>query len=698
MLYDNYQSYTAAFCFAAVPEIIGALMMVLIPYYTRNQVNYRRDIGFSSNSGILAEDGVNVTTSSTRNPENPTPPALDQMGNYNVIINFPVPSSPSNTSNVNVIIKKIAVETNPLEGASMIHEGSSHYKQVTDPTKEILEQPSRRDSSVFHQNTAFNTTESVSAAKNENIEYLKPATNVSQELVTIQPSDNTQDDFSSLNELSINILTCSSELTEIPNDNDRKTPEMLVDASHGYVPVSDKPNADVQGTDTKIPDPVLQNDISSTVPSNHFLSETILDVPIRPESDTTKPAEDCLNNDLAILLPQMETSDKSIPSINSSVKINTPSNAVFVPVANEEVQNIINLSEEPTVPRLTPPPQSKGHSMRTINENLACSPDLAFSNEAPSPSVSLGFNSDGIVTQNEPSLMNSNGINDTFPLVQNQLPEPLKPTSVCSVGVNAPASLTSTDISHCSNLEKASATSPLSSELSTAIADVIQSLTSQHAGTQKANKESTASSNIASVPANSCNSKENVHSKTSQGVKTDAHLEKQNLCCPKGSSGSIQTPCGEVSPRSKMQTSVLDSMQSIVAEGCPEDLTLLEDISIDLSLDKDPSVTSVVLIDDEDVLASECANTFNCPHVNNGSLPYEKTNPNAFSVLGCFEKPQSPTAAGKQDAFLQGSPVLNGLPETFAAQQNLDPPTSSAEMEKSIDCTNPFCNKISQVQ
>ena len=45
--------------------------------------------------------------------------------------------------------------------------------------------------------------------------------------------------------------------------------------------------------------------------------------------------------------------------------------------------------------------------------------------------------------------------------------------------------------------------------------------------------------------------------------------------------------------------SVLYSMQSIVAEGCPENVALL-DISIDLTLDKDPSFASIVLIDDTD--------------------------------------------------------------------------------------------------
>ena len=46
--------------------------------------------------------------------------------------------------------------------------------------------------------------------------------------------------------------------------------------------------------------------------------------------------------------------------------------------------------------------------------------------------------------------------------------------------------------------------------------------------------------------------------------------------------------------------SVLYSMQSIVAEGCPEDVALLEDILSDLTLDKDPSFGSIVLIDDAD--------------------------------------------------------------------------------------------------
>ena len=41
-------------------------------------------------------------------------------------------------------------------------------------------------------------------------------------------------------------------------------------------------------------------------------------------------------------------------------------------------------------------------------------------------------------------------------------------------------------------------------------------------------------------------------------------------------------------------------MQSIVAEGCPEDVALLEDILSDLTLDKDPSFGSIVLINDAD--------------------------------------------------------------------------------------------------
>ena len=37
-----------------------------------------------------------------------------------------------------------------------------------------------------------------------------------------------------------------------------------------------------------------------------------------------------------------------------------------------------------------------------------------------------------------------------------------------------------------------------------------------------------------------------------------------------------------------------------MAEGYPEDVALLEDISIDLTLDKDPSFACIVLIDDAD--------------------------------------------------------------------------------------------------
>ena len=41
----------------------------------------------------------------------------------------------------------------------------------------------------------------------------------------------------------------------------------------------------------------------------------------------------------------------------------------------------------------------------------------------------------------------------------------------------------------------------------------------------------------------------------------------------------------------------LTFFQGIVAEGYPEDVALLEDISIDLTLDKDPSFACIVLIE-----------------------------------------------------------------------------------------------------
>ena len=703
MLYDTYQSYKAAFCFAVVPEIIGLLMMFLIPFSTQSQVNYRREIDLSSNSGILV--GENVAINNSPDPVSENAIAQEPMGNYNIIINLPVPAAPSDVRLVNVIIKKIpsCVE------ASADFQTSNHNQMVdqlenAEPTSE-----STCDAINCVPSTASNTTivapEYVSPpVKDGNTECIQPSSRIDQNVIaSVQINQLSQDGFGpSLN-------TQRSKDAEIFNENET--------ATEGYLSViSDNTNT----TSTPAPDtiPLAQNNVL-TMPSLQLVEEPILDIPMKSQEDSLKRTDEFLNKDIASLIPQMKTSDKSIVLVNSSIK----SNAALGTGANEELETIISLVEETPLPQpTTTTPQPNNLSMRTIGDvkdieftaqyndtpivniltatttastfspslesfvqdHNSCSHDLVFPSEVQIPSV---FNCEGTANQNASSLMVSTAMDGTFPLVQDQLPEPLRPTSVCSVrGINVQAA--STEVA-AANLEKTSASSPLSSELSTVIADVIQSLASQHTATHKPNKESIA----LSVANDNESSQSRVHApkreSSSQMGKMDANLVNHNLGCRKESFGSGYVPCDDGSTRFKMQTSVLDSMQSIVAEGCPEDVALLEDISIDLSLDKDPSIASIVFIADKDIPVLQSSFSGHCDANILGRLPSQFS----FTQTSQSNQINTPFETTAEDTFSPNNAIFtpNVFSKTLGTPQTIDSSTTVAtEAAKSIDPTNPF--------
>lgn len=689
MLYDTYQSYKAAFCFAVVPEIIGLLIMFLIPFYTQSQVNYRREIDLSSNSGILVEENIAINNSPGPVSENAI--AQEPTGNYNIIINFPVPAAPSDVRLVNVIIKK----TPSCVEASADFQTSNHNQMVDQLENAELICEGTCNAIKCVPSTASNSTivapEYVSPpVKDGNTECIQPSPRIDQNVVAgVQINQLSQEGFGpSL------------------NTQGNKDAEM---ATEGCAPASDTI-------------PLAQNNIL-TMPSLQLVEEPILDIPMKSQEDSLKGTDEFLNKDIASLIPQMKTSDKSIVLANSAINFRIPSNAALGTGANEKLETIISLAEETPFPQLTtPPPQPNSLSMRTIGDvkdieftaqyndspvvniltttttastfspslesfvqdNNSCPHDLVFPSEVQIPSV---FNCEGTANQNASSLMVSTAIDGTFPLVQDQLPEPLRPTSVCSVrGINVQAA--STEVA-AANLEKTTASSPLSSELSTVIADVIQSLASQHTATHKPNKESIASS----VANDNENSQSRVHApkreSSSQTGKMDANLENQNLCYRKESFGSGYVPCDDGSTRFKMQTSVLDSMQSIVAEGCPEDVALLEDISIDLSLDKDPSIASIVFIADKDISVLQSSFSGHCDANTLAHLSSQFS----FTQTSQSNQINTPFESTADDTFSPNNAIFtpNAFSKTLGTSQTIESSTTVAtEAAKSIDHTNPF--------
>ena len=650
MLYDTYKSYKAAFCFAAVPEIIGLLMLFLIPYYRRNQVKYRHEIDYVSNSGILNGNGA----ASTLNPISETPilPAEESPSEYNVMINLT--SDSPDLRLVNVVIRKACgsettgVSCNENEVDEVSQDGGIVNKAVEEieipvcagempvctssvvtESVGVVEQPDTRVASVGNEPPEANT-----------LSALYPAKTSSTQTVIHESS------------------------TEV---------KYLNNSRHAM-------NEDIPGTQTSaVPSPrenvsqIIDVEISAAVDT--VPTPQLVDI-VSNEARTEKARENYETTDILDLGLQIKTSSKSLHLETSASVVPIVSNAVsHCDGHGNPVEEIVHLNDQ-DVPKISPPPSHKHHvnnmkagvhhvmnadvssgchedvvdnspeailaELDTLvqGSELPTNPCLAtpFVPEVNNQQTSLvkptgleaelaTFVEPGL-NQNPESLMLSTtfipemsspclsaafstepphiagAMNDI--LTQKQLPEPLKPTSLSSVKENEQQASETPEVPP--------ATSPLSCELSTVIADVIQSLTSQQSASQKSTKESTVSSNVADSPHGNLESTDHSEKKQTTVVEMSAvHEPRLGIDVEAAvANGS------KLTSYSKLQTSVLHSMQSIVAEGCPEDIALLEDISIDLTLDKDPSFASIVVIDDVD----ERNNT---PDVNFPCLSLEET-------------------------------------------------------------------------
>ena len=624
MLYDTYNSYKAAFCFAAVPEIIGALMLFLIPYYRRNQVKYTE---YYSNSGILGNGNAVASTL------NPISEADEPRGEYNVVISLT--SDSPDVRLVNVVIHKAG-------GGEAT--GVTCNDDETDKNKITQIQ----DNGIV--NKAVEETEIPVCSR----EMPVCASTLANEATSPVEQPSYEASVSG-NEAEPNILSVLSPIKTCSTD--RVKHDFVVEAI--YTDNSTK----TVNEDQILPLTVLTSQTSATTLSQENKSEVVnveISAPVETlvaivsnESDAGS-RQNYETPGIINLGLQVKTSNKSLLSEGTPSVIRIASNIMHSGDGLESLgEEIIHLQTEEDVPKISPPPQHKhhvktdGHHVANADVSIGChekvvdgspeamlaeldslvqgnelstNPCLAtpFNPDATNQQASLmkcsglesgitGFTTESGLNNNQESLMLSatlipemassclstafstepshmSGINDV--LTHKQLPEPLKPTSFSSVKGNEQHSVQTPDVP--------AATSPLSCELSTVIADVIQSLTSQQSASQKSTKDSTVSSTMAD---------------SSQGNSTDLPEKKRvhvtgNTAAKEPKSGVHVEPSSqansELSSFCKLQTSVLHSMQSIVAEGCPEDVALLEDISIDLTLDKDPSFASIVLIDDAD--------------------------------------------------------------------------------------------------
>jgi hypothetical protein len=623
MLYDTYKSYKAAFCFAAVPEIIGFLMLFLIPYYRRNQVKYTHEIEYGSNSGIMMNGNG---AASTLNPISDTPilPAVEQQGEYNVVINLT--SDNPDIRLVNVVIHKAGgsettgVTCTDGEADDQILDGGIVNKAV-----EEIEVPVCAGKMPVC--TSALVTESAVEQPNPEAGALS---------IVVEPEAIMLSALSPMKSSSTQtVIHDSSAETKYANTSTVNEDRIL-------------PTALASSASRENVSQIIDVEISA--PVQNFPSTQL--VAIVSNESQTDPTTGVISLGL-----QIKTSNKSLPLEASTSVIQIASNTVLLSDGHENpVEEIIHLQTEQDVPKISPPPSHKHHvnnmkaevhHMTNADVSSGChdsvvdnSPEamlaeldtLVQGSELPpkpcltspfTPDVNIqeaslmkcaalepglpGFTPEPGLNQNQESLMLSttfipemtspclstafstepphmSGINDV--LTQKQLPEPLKPTSLSSVRGNDQQGSQSQDMPR--------ATSPLSCELSTVIADVIQSLTSQQS--QKSNKEST----ISNMADNSqCTSEpiDHVEKKQATLVENSTIKEPPNLGINVECSSQ---PSSELSSYCKLQTSLLHSMQSIVAEGCPEDVALLEDISIDLTLEKDPSFASIVVIDDID--------------------------------------------------------------------------------------------------
>ncbi len=642
MLYDTYQSYKAAFCFAAVPEIIGALMLFLIPYYRRNQVKYRHEIEYISNSGILM-NGNDSGAASTLNPisEDPILPAVEPQGEYNVVINLT--SENPDVHLVNVVIHKAG-------GSETCNDAETDKNKVTqnggvvNKAVEEMEMPVCGGempvctSSLVNENISAAEQPSLDAGVGSVVLGNEPETNI---LTTLCPLK------SSSTQTVIHDTTTETKYTN--------TSTQTINEDH-ILPASLTSQATATTSSRENESQIIDVDISAPVES--IPNKQLVDV-VSNDVQTDAARLNYERTDMINMGLQIKTSDKSLPLEAGASVSRIVSNVVSLSDGHENpVEEIIHLQIEQDVPKISPPPPHKHHvnnmkaeahhvtnaevstgchdnvvdnspeailaELDTLvqGSELATNPCLAtpFSPDVNNQQASLmkgnvlepaltAFTLEPGLNQNQESLMLSttfipemtspclstafstepshmSGVNDV--LTQKQLPEPLKPTSLSSVRGNEQQG---------SQMQAVPpSTSPLSCELSTVIADVIQSLTSQQSASQKSNKESTISSNMAD---NSQGNSESTDDHEKKQVTVVNNMTTKELMLGINVEPSSQAST-ELSSYCKLQTSLLHSMQSIVAEGCPEDVSLLEDISIDLTLDKDPSFASIVLIDDVD--------------------------------------------------------------------------------------------------
>ena len=634
MLYDTYKSYKAAFCFAAVPEFIGAFMLFLIPYYRRNQVRYTE---YYSNSGIL---GNGNGAASTLNPISETPilPADEPRGEYNVVINLT--SDNPDVRLVNLLIHKAGGSETTGVTCNVDETDKSNIAQIQDngivnkaveetevpvcsgempvcalplatlETVSVAEQPIHEvpvESVVIGNGTEPSILPGISPLKTCSNHRVKHESAV--EATYADSSTTTVNEI-----LPVAVLTAQTSATTLPGENESQ---------------------------------VLNVELAAAV-------QTLVAV-VSNESDACS-RQDYETPGIVNLGLQIKTSDKSLSlEATASVVRITSDTMPSAGGLDNLTEEIIHLQTEQDVPKISPPPQHKHHVKTDVQHvtnadistvgchdkvvdsspeamlaelhslvqgnEMSTNPCLTTSfhpdvnNQQPSlikctgleSGIIAGFTPEPGLDQNQESLMlptnliaemtspclstafpvepsHMSGMNDI--LTQKQLPEPLKPTSFSSVrGNNEQHSAQTPDVP--------AATSPLSCELSTVIADVIQSLTSQQFASQKS---TTKESTISSTMADNC-----------QGCSMDPPDKKianivENAATKEPKLGINEEPSSqasiELSSYCKLQTSVLHSMQNIVAEGCPEDVALLEDISIDLTLDKDPSFASIVLIDD----------------------------------------------------------------------------------------------------
>lgn len=595
-------------------------MLFLIPYYRRNEVKYTHEIEYDSNSGILVNANGATSTLNPISDLHILSPS-DPQPEYNVVINLK--SDNPDVRFVNVVIHKTGC-SEPTGMACVGGEVENANKGgIVNKTDGDMDATSSVGDIPLHISTRVTEGTDV-------VEQPSPEVQVSSVVIAnTVPETNVVCALSSLKSSSTQTVIHGANMgiKYANNVTNSLNADLPAEKNVAATPENENQIIDVE---ISAPTPLV------VIASNESHSNEVTD--ITNQGEKGKGSDICLHLATKSRTSMVQVAPNTLPLSEGH---------------ENRGQGTLHLQIEQDVPKISPPPQHKHHANIPNAEmhhvanadvvNIAChdsvvdnSPeeilaDLAtlvqgsgqptnaglatsFTPDGHDKQASLmkctgletrlaGFTHEPGIGQNPESLMlptnlipsiTSPSLANAFPtecshmtgfndvLTYHQLPEPLKPTSVCSVGGNEQQGNQGHDLPP--------ATSPLSCALSTVIADVIQSLTSQQSSLPKSNKESTISS-MADI--SQCNLEK----------KQDAAVE--NVSIKESKVGinvepSSQPSC-ELSSYSKLQTSVLHSMQNIVAEGCPEDVALLEDISIDLTLDKDPSYDSIVIIDDVDL-------------------------------------------------------------------------------------------------